>query len=163
MFSQRFFRVCKFDMFSKSDVFVFVCSVFPQTFSILQQNISFSQNISNLSSQFKFLNNLEDTVEMKDSNGSPLALHKIPRWISWFHKTEPECVHGLELTSFTPTSHSSVSLLPMDLYMTQMLVSSIRATENACLAYSIEFYEKMFYPSVPCGQCHHCWITGNRK
>ena len=27
----------------------------------------------------------------------------------------------------------------------------------------LEFYEKMFYPSVPCGQCHYCWITGNRK
>lgn len=127
------------------------------------------QSISNSSSsKFKQLENPPDgnTEEVQDDNERELTHHKIPRWISWFAKTDPDCVHDLELTTLTSSSKPedlTDSHLPMELYMTQVLVSSIRSSQEVCLAYSMEFYEKMFYPSVPCGQCHYCWITGNRK
>lgn len=126
-------------------------------------------SISNSSSsKFKQLENPadENTEEIQDKNERELTHHKIPRWISLFAKTDPDCVHDLELTTLTSSSKPedlTDSHLPMELYMTQVLVSSIRASQEVCLAYSMEFYEKMFYPSVPCGQCHYCWITGNRK
>ncbi len=120
------------------------------------------------SSKFKQLENPPDgnTEEVQEDNERELTHHKIPRWISWFAKTDPDCVHDLELTTLTSSSKPedlTDSHLPMELYMTQVLVSSIRSSQEVCLAYSMEFYEKMFYPSVPCGQCHYCWITGNRK
>ncbi len=32
--------------------------------------------------------------------------------------------------------------------------------EETCIVYSIEFYERMFYPSLRCGQCAACYMDG---
>ena len=32
--------------------------------------------------------------------------------------------------------------------------------EEACVVNSIEFYQRMFYPTLPCGQCAACYTAG---
>ena len=48
--------------------------------------------------------------------------------------------------------------LAVDYDISKLLAGSGRREER-CLAYSIEFYQRMFYPSLPCGQCSYCWFT----